>query len=219
MTSFRVDFPSSRFENVVINKRVPDRLFFLLFIGWKIIKRTKWIKPAEADIFTGKAALDAEDAHWPDQVPRNLLEKVRSLLDHHHFLSFKIPHFWRLELIFKLFCSSGSGSLKHITPLSVIYRGVFVCSLENYQRQAMVCDDDDILIIVRVASSASVVAAMAHISRFLAIVLGYRRCPSTLFVYFTFAMKRGSAQPIYREGVLDVKEKQKTFLEASSSAR
>ncbi|KAM7186133.1 putative proline-specific permease put4 [Rhypophila sp. PSN 637] len=50
-------------------------VFFLLFFGWKFLKRTKWKSPLEADLQTGKAALDAEDAHWPEQKPRNALER------------------------------------------------------------------------------------------------------------------------------------------------
>jgi amino acid transporter len=48
-------------------------IFFLLFAFWKIFKRTKMVNPAEADIWSGKAALDAEV--WPEQIPRNALEK------------------------------------------------------------------------------------------------------------------------------------------------
>lgn len=48
-------------------------IFGLLFAFWKIFKRTKMVKPAEADIWTGKAALDAEI--WPEQIPRNALER------------------------------------------------------------------------------------------------------------------------------------------------
>ncbi|KAH7132668.1 amino-acid permease inda1 [Dendryphion nanum] len=48
-------------------------IFFLLYAFWKILKRSKVVNPAEADIWTGKAALDAEV--WPEIVPRNALEK------------------------------------------------------------------------------------------------------------------------------------------------
>jgi amino acid transporter len=48
-------------------------IFGLLFLFWKVFKRTKVVNPAEADIWSGKAALDAEV--WPEQVPRNALEK------------------------------------------------------------------------------------------------------------------------------------------------
>jgi amino acid transporter len=51
-------------------------IFFLLYGFWKIFKRTKWIPSADADIYTGKAALDAEDGQWPDQKPRNIWEKI-----------------------------------------------------------------------------------------------------------------------------------------------
>jgi yeast amino acid transporter len=50
-------------------------IYFILYFSWKILKRTKWINPAESDIHTGKAALDAADAHWPEQIPRNIIEK------------------------------------------------------------------------------------------------------------------------------------------------
>ncbi|KAK4211595.1 putative proline-specific permease put4 [Rhypophila decipiens] len=50
-------------------------VFFLLYFGWKFLKRTKWKSPLEADLHTGKAALDAEDAHWPVLTPRNALER------------------------------------------------------------------------------------------------------------------------------------------------
>lgn len=48
-------------------------IFFGLYIFWKLFKRTKVVKPENADITTGKAALDAEV--WPEQIPRNALEK------------------------------------------------------------------------------------------------------------------------------------------------
>ncbi|KAL1798386.1 hypothetical protein ACET3X_002423 [Alternaria dauci] len=48
-------------------------IFGLLFAFWKVFKRTKMVNPAEADIWSGKAALDAEV--WPEQIPRNALEK------------------------------------------------------------------------------------------------------------------------------------------------
>ena len=50
-------------------------IYLLLYLGWKIVKRTSFVRPDEADIFTGKAALDAADGKWPEQIPRNFLEK------------------------------------------------------------------------------------------------------------------------------------------------
>ena len=51
-------------------------IYFALFFFWKIFKRTKWVNPAEADIHTGKAAMDAADKLWPVREPRNMLERV-----------------------------------------------------------------------------------------------------------------------------------------------
>ena len=48
-------------------------LYLGLYLLWKIWKRTSIVNPAEADIWTGKAALDAEV--WPEVKPRNLLER------------------------------------------------------------------------------------------------------------------------------------------------
>ena len=52
---------------------VGTAIFGLLFAFWKIFKRTKMVDPAHADIWSGKAALDAEV--WPEQIPRNMLER------------------------------------------------------------------------------------------------------------------------------------------------
>ncbi|KIN05490.1 hypothetical protein OIDMADRAFT_100504 [Oidiodendron maius Zn] len=49
-------------------------IFFILYLGWKIVKRPSWRDPGTADITTGRAALDAEV--WPEYIPRNFAEKV-----------------------------------------------------------------------------------------------------------------------------------------------
>jgi amino acid transporter len=49
-------------------------IFFGMYLFWKIWKRTSLVDPAQADIWTGKAALDAQE--WPERVPRNFLEKI-----------------------------------------------------------------------------------------------------------------------------------------------
>ncbi|KAI9893925.1 MAG: hypothetical protein M1814_005478 [Vezdaea aestivalis] len=52
-------------------------IYFGLFFAWKLIKRTRFVKADEADIFTGKAALDAE--YWPEVVAKNWLQKMSSV--------------------------------------------------------------------------------------------------------------------------------------------
>ncbi|KAF2397919.1 hypothetical protein EJ06DRAFT_481483 [Trichodelitschia bisporula] len=49
-------------------------IYFGLYLFWRIFKRTKFVNPAEADIWSGKAALDAEV--WPEHIPKNFIEKV-----------------------------------------------------------------------------------------------------------------------------------------------
>ncbi|KAL8995716.1 MAG: hypothetical protein Q9169_004610 [Polycauliona sp. 2 TL-2023] len=51
-------------------------IYAALFVGWKVWKKTKFVKADEADIWTGKAALDAVDGQWPERVARNWLERV-----------------------------------------------------------------------------------------------------------------------------------------------
>lgn len=48
-------------------------IYFGLYLVWRIIKRTHFIPASQADLYTGKAALDA--VQWPERVPRNALEK------------------------------------------------------------------------------------------------------------------------------------------------
>lgn len=49
-------------------------IFFVLFFFWKILKRTKWHAATDIDLYTGKAAVDDADKHWPERIPRNLIE-------------------------------------------------------------------------------------------------------------------------------------------------
>ncbi|EKG20418.1 Amino acid/polyamine transporter I [Macrophomina phaseolina MS6] len=49
-------------------------IFFGLYLFWKVLKREPIVKVAEADIWSGKAALDAQI--WPERVPRNFAERV-----------------------------------------------------------------------------------------------------------------------------------------------
>lgn len=38
----------------------------VLYVGWKVLKRTKAVKPAEADLVSGKAEVDEECRHWEE---------------------------------------------------------------------------------------------------------------------------------------------------------
>ena len=49
-------------------------VYFGLLIFWKIVKRTRMVRAEEADIYTGKAAVDA--VLWPERIPKNWWEKL-----------------------------------------------------------------------------------------------------------------------------------------------
>ena len=38
----------------------------ILFVGWKVVKKTKWVDPAHADLVTGKAEADLECRRWEE---------------------------------------------------------------------------------------------------------------------------------------------------------
>ena len=72
-------FPSStkKFDvNDFFTAYVGIPIYCALYAFWKVHKRTRWVPSGEADIVTGKAALDAADKHWPERIPRNMIERI-----------------------------------------------------------------------------------------------------------------------------------------------
>ncbi|UNI18314.1 hypothetical protein JDV02_004588 [Purpureocillium takamizusanense] len=51
-------------------------IFVGLYGFWKVFKRTKFVKPADMDIFSGKDEIDALEELWEDPKPRNFAEKL-----------------------------------------------------------------------------------------------------------------------------------------------
>lgn len=52
-------------------------IYLGLFLFWKIFKQTRFVRADEADLLTGKAALDAADRLWPARPqPRNWIERL-----------------------------------------------------------------------------------------------------------------------------------------------
>jgi amino acid transporter len=62
----------SKSEFVIAYINIP--IFATLYFGWKLFKKTKFVKPSEADLWTGKHAVDSQV--WPEQHPRNVLERI-----------------------------------------------------------------------------------------------------------------------------------------------
>jgi amino acid transporter len=57
-------------------------IFACLFLGYKIIYRTKFVKLEEMDFFSGKEEADQLEATWEEPKPRNFLGKLYSLSLH-----------------------------------------------------------------------------------------------------------------------------------------
>ena len=65
--------PSSVFpDNVLVDINIP--LFFALYFGWKIAKRTSIWKPSEMDFVSGIPSV--EETELPEEPPRTILEKI-----------------------------------------------------------------------------------------------------------------------------------------------
>jgi amino acid transporter len=63
-------FSPSDFFTAYIN--IP--IFAVLYLAWKVVKSTRMVKPEEADIWSGKHAVD--NAVWPEDEPNNVWEKI-----------------------------------------------------------------------------------------------------------------------------------------------
>lgn len=60
------------------NSYIVVPIYLAFYVGWKIYTRCPFVKASEADLWSGKASIDAEI--WPEQVPRNFLEVCNASL-------------------------------------------------------------------------------------------------------------------------------------------
>ncbi|ETN46439.1 uncharacterized protein HMPREF1541_00623 [Cyphellophora europaea CBS 101466] len=51
-------------------------IFVALFVGYKVVKRTRFVRVHEMDLWSGKAEIDALEGTWTVPVPRNWLERI-----------------------------------------------------------------------------------------------------------------------------------------------
>ncbi|EEU47150.1 uncharacterized protein NECHADRAFT_77320 [Fusarium vanettenii 77-13-4] len=73
---FAMFFPGSWNVYNFVTAYIGIPIFVVLFIGWKAVRRTKWLSPQERDLFTGKAEIDALDEIWEDDKPKNIWQKI-----------------------------------------------------------------------------------------------------------------------------------------------
>ncbi|KAJ9645445.1 hypothetical protein H2204_001024 [Knufia peltigerae] len=51
-------------------------IFACLFLGYKFIKRTRFVRLKDMDLWSGKAEIDRMEGGWPEVKPRNVFERV-----------------------------------------------------------------------------------------------------------------------------------------------
>lgn len=47
----------------------------VVYAGWKITKRTKWVTYEEMDLFTGKKEIDEDEAYWKEAAAKGELDQ------------------------------------------------------------------------------------------------------------------------------------------------
>lgn len=52
--------------------------FALFYAFWKVVRRTRVHPLEDVDLVTGKTQVDEMEGQWPDEQPKNLLQKVSS---------------------------------------------------------------------------------------------------------------------------------------------
>ncbi|EOO01039.1 putative proline-specific permease protein [Phaeoacremonium minimum UCRPA7] len=73
---FDAFFPGKFSAKTFVPPYIDIPIFLCLFLGYKLAKRTKFVKVSEIDIWSGKAEIDRLEPHWQVQAPRNWLERI-----------------------------------------------------------------------------------------------------------------------------------------------
>lgn len=73
---FDAFFPGRFSAKSFIPPYIDIPIFICLFMGYKMVKRTKFVKLEEMDVWSGKAEIDRLEPTWPVVQPRNCLEKI-----------------------------------------------------------------------------------------------------------------------------------------------
>lgn len=66
-------FPGSFSARTFVPPYIDIPIFLGLFLGYKIIKKTKIVKLGEMDLWSGKAEIDRLEPHWPNQKAKKLV--------------------------------------------------------------------------------------------------------------------------------------------------
>ncbi|CAI0654536.1 unnamed protein product, partial [Colletotrichum noveboracense] len=73
---FDAFFPGRFSAKTFVPPYVDIPIFLSLFLGYKFVKGTRFVKVAEMDIWSGKAEIDRLEPTWPVVTPRNWVERI-----------------------------------------------------------------------------------------------------------------------------------------------
>lgn len=73
---FDAFFPGKFSAKTFVPPYIDIPIFLSLFLGYKLVKKTKSVKLAEMDLWSGKAEIDRLEPTWKVPKPRNWLERV-----------------------------------------------------------------------------------------------------------------------------------------------
>lgn len=69
-------FPGNFSAKTFVPPYIDIPIYLALFLGYKIVKKTKFVKLSDMDLWSGKAEIDAQEGLWPVRKPRNFLERI-----------------------------------------------------------------------------------------------------------------------------------------------
>ncbi|GAP87560.1 putative amino acid permease [Rosellinia necatrix] len=73
---FDAFFPGKFSAKTFVPPYIDVPIFFALFFGYKLVKKTKMVPLGEMDLWSGKAEIDRLEGTWPEVKPRNFLERI-----------------------------------------------------------------------------------------------------------------------------------------------
>ncbi|KFH43072.1 proline-specific permease-like protein [Hapsidospora chrysogenum ATCC 11550] len=73
---FDAFFPGRFSAKTFVPPYIDIPIVLALFFGYKFVKKTKFVRVQDMDLWSGKAEIDALEPHWPVVKPRNFLERI-----------------------------------------------------------------------------------------------------------------------------------------------
>ncbi|KAI0160056.1 proline-specific permease [Hypoxylon sp. FL1284] len=69
-------FPGKFSAKTFVPPYIDIPIFACLFVGYKLVKKTKVVKLSEMDLWSGKSEVDRLEGDWPEPKPRNFIERI-----------------------------------------------------------------------------------------------------------------------------------------------